>query len=107
MAQSDGELQVVSFQDAGPLQTAAREAECLKTLKLLVRAIVELWKGDPSAPSITLSFLPDHGEWYASIVRYREKYGMAKQVMVNVTGESLEAVVLRLAQLFIDATGLR
>jgi hypothetical protein len=49
----------------------------------LVRQIVDAYQKDLSSASLTLSYLPS-GNWYMSIVRYRQKFGGVKEVVVSV-----------------------
>lgn len=67
------------------------------TLEELIRSLATKYSGDPSAPSVVLSYLADRERWYASAVRYCEKYGGAKVVVCNATSESLEGTLSSLA----------
>ena len=67
------------------------------TLEELVKSLVSKYPDDPSSPSIVLSYLEDRQRWYASAVRYTERYGEGRVVVARATEESLEAALGLLA----------
>jgi hypothetical protein len=67
-----------------------------RPLELLVRAVCAAYPTDPSKPSVLLSCLADGG-FYASVVRYRERFGEGKFVVCNARDASLSEVVVKLA----------
>lgn len=67
------------------------------TLENLVKSAVARFAGDPSAASVVLSWLEDRQLWYASAVRYTEKYGCGKNVVAKGTGATLEETLGTLA----------
>lgn len=78
------------------------------TLQELVKSLVSRFSGDPSAPSVVLSWLEDRQRWYASAVRYIEKFGCGKHVVTKATGDSLEETLGNLAcelQPYLSSTG--
>lgn len=56
----------------------------------LVKQIVKLFSEDPSAPSVTVSWLPDRQAYYASVVRYAERFGQGKYVVWSCSGPNLD-----------------
>lgn len=54
------------------------------------------YRSDASSPSLVLSYLWNDRKWYASIVRYKEKWGKGKEVVMNVTSSYLLVVLARL-----------
>lgn len=71
-------------------------------LMSLIRAVVDKYPDDPCTPSVTLSWLPDRQEWYASVVRYHERFGMGKQVVTKVSAPTFEACVQQLLVWFTE-----
>lgn len=71
-------------------------------LESLIDRLVKHYVDDPSTPSVVLSFLPN-GHWYASIVRYREPFGLGKQVMASAEGETLSEAIHKIAQTYRNA----
>lgn len=67
------------------------------TLQDLVKSVVARFKDDPTAASVVLSWLEDRQRWYASAVRYTEKFADGKHVVCRASGESLEETLGRLA----------
>lgn len=60
-------------------------------LEALIKAVCEKYRKDPSAPSVVSSWLAAERVWYASIVRYRSKYGEDKLVVCHAKDANLEA----------------
>lgn len=76
-------------------------------LQELIQSVVLKYPDDPSAPSVVLSWLEDRQRWYASAVRYTEKFGRGKVVMCSATGESLEEALMLLASELYRIRGLQ
>ena len=74
------------------------------TMQLLLKAVPELYRRDPSGPGVSLAWLPDEGVYYGSICRYNKEYGQGKQVLLFVKEATLEAVVERLATELVEVT---
>jgi hypothetical protein len=64
----------------------------LESLDVLVKAVAQQYPNDPSKPGVTISLLQP-GEYYASVVRYGEKYGKNKWTVRSAVGTSVEAAV--------------
>jgi len=75
--------------------TAMTNAATLVGIETLGRAITERFKSDPSAPGINLSYLPN-GQWYGSILRYTERLGQGKVVLLKCKRATLEEVITEL-----------
>lgn len=63
----------------------------------LIKSLVSRFSDDPTAASVVLSWLEDRQRWYASAVRYTERYGAGKHVVAKATGESIEEALGSLA----------
>lgn len=61
-----------------------------------VVSVCRTYKDDPSYPSLVLSYIWSDRKWYASIVRYTEKWGKGKVVVMNVTSNYLLVTLARL-----------
>lgn len=73
----------------------------------LMHEIVAMYGNDPCSPSVTMSFIVRRHEYYASVVRYRERLGMGKDVVCKAAHETLEGAVALLAQKWRAATAER
>ena len=58
------------------------------SLSVLVTKLREAYPNDPSAPCVQLASLPS-GEFYASAVRYAEKFGEGKKVVASCKASTL------------------
>src|SRR5215472_6472957 len=76
-------------------------------LKDLIRSCVEYYTYDPSAASITLSYLEDKKCWYASVCRYTASFGRGKETICTATGKTLDETILNLAQVFLGTCLLK
>lgn len=57
----------------------------MKFQEWLIKLICEVYKGDPSSPSLIISFVRE--TFYTSIVRYKAQYGKDKEVVTKYHSE--------------------
>lgn len=69
----------------------------LGDLDLLARAVANEYAGDPCSAGVTISLLPG-GDYYASVLRYRERFGEGKFVVCSAREASLEDAVCSLGK---------
>jgi hypothetical protein len=61
----------------------------------LVRQIEDAYQNDPSSPSLCITYLPC-GNWYMSIVRYRQKFARGKELVVSASHADFETCLKQL-----------
>jgi hypothetical protein len=67
------------------------------TLPEMLVKLCTIYKFDPSAASIVLSYLPN-GMYYGSACRYRAKFGQEKVVICKSIQATLDAVLVELEE---------
>jgi hypothetical protein len=70
-------------------------------LEKLTLALCADFPGDPSTPSVVVSRLKT-GESYVSLVRYRERFGDGKFVVLNARAPTLAEALRKLANDYLD-----
>lgn len=66
-------------------------------LERLVKLAVDKWGTvDPSAPSVTLSYIPSRDMWYGSVCRYSARMGEGKRVVAKCVCPSLATCITHL-----------
>jgi hypothetical protein len=78
-------------------QTRARKQT---TLELLLTVITDQWKGDPSAPGVTLSRLPN-GLYYGSLCRYHGGFGNTREIVAKAQDADLGKVIRILGNVYV------
>lgn len=68
--------------------------------ELLVLAVCQAFRADPTAPSVVLSHTGS--KYYASICRYREKFSGSKYVVCSASENSFEEVVAALSRRWLE-----
>lgn len=66
-------------------------------LEKLVTAVVTAHPDDPSKPGVLLSLLAS-GEWYASVLRYKGRFGADKFVVCSAKAATMREVIGELAR---------
>lgn len=77
----------------------------LKLTASLNQAISSYYHLDPSAPSLISSFLATKNVWYFSIVRYSQRFGQGKIVVLNANGPDYVSGLKSLASGWIKSIG--
>ena len=69
-------------------------------LEVFTRLLKETYVKDPTIPSVIFACIGK--QYYASVVRYNEKYGEGKFVVCNVKDENIERCLIKLYDTFIE-----
>lgn len=68
-----------------------------------IKAVVERFPEDPSAPSVVFSFLKDKNAWYVAVVRYKSKFGKDKFNVSSFMHEDLDYAITHLYTCFMES----
>lgn len=68
----------------------------------LIKTAVAYYKQDPSAASVTMSWIERNQKWYASVVRYMASLGENKVVIAKAMASELKDCLSMLAVNFIN-----
>lgn len=74
-------------------------------LDKLTKAVTAIYADDPSAPSVLMAWVESKQVFYGSIVRYRERFGGGKQVVIKADGSSTDEVIDKLCTALEDVYG--
>jgi len=58
----------------------------------LLKTVAEFYGGDPTTAGVVAACIGP-GKFYASVVRYHERFGQGKHVVATSTGETLDATI--------------
>ena len=64
-----------------------------KTLADIIQLLCRTFPDDPSAPSLVVSWLEEHKQWYIAVVRYRQRFGQGKRILTRNSSTDLGFLV--------------